>query len=61
MDYYLQGVAGQLELVARARPLAEVAAGTDDAALRERLERVGAIRAFEALSLIHLSEPTRPS
>lgn len=51
MDYYLQGVAGQLELVARARPLAEVAAGTDDAALRERLERVGAIRAFASREL----------
>lgn len=51
LDYYLQGIAGHLELVTRARPLAEVAAGTDDAALRERLERVRAIRTFASREL----------
>ena len=51
VEYYLQGVAGHFELVARARPLDEVVASSGDAGLRERLSRVGAIRAFASREL----------
>jgi predicted aminopeptidase len=51
IGYYWQSVSGQVDLVARARPLDEVAAGTDDAALREQLGRVRAIRAFASREL----------
>lgn len=44
--YYWQGAAGQLDVVARAKPLAEVIDATDDARLKERLERARAIRAY---------------
>ena len=50
-DYYWQGAAGQLDLVARAKPLAEVIDATDDARLKERLERARAIRAFASAEL----------
>jgi predicted aminopeptidase len=51
IEFYLQGVAGQAELLARARPIAEVVETTPDAALKARLERVQAIRAFATREL----------
>ena len=51
VDYYWQGVVGQLELQARARPVAEVAAETGDEVLRERLSRLQAIRAYASAGL----------
>lgn len=50
-DYYWQGATGQLDLVARAKPLAEAIDATDDARLKERLERARAIRAFASAGL----------
>jgi predicted aminopeptidase len=46
VDFYWQGVAGQLDLLARARPVPEVVDETPDPVLRERLLRAQAIRAF---------------
>ncbi len=51
IEYYWQGIVGQLELIAHARPVAEVVAGTDDQALREQLRRLQAIRAFASAEL----------
>lgn len=45
-EFYWQGAAGQLDLLARARPLDEVIDSTPDARLKDRLERARAIRAF---------------
>ena len=50
-DYYWQGAAGQLDVVARAKPLDEAIGATDDARLKERLERARAIRAFASAEL----------
>jgi len=50
-DYYWQGAAGQLDVVARAKPLDEVIGATDDARLKERLERARTIRAFASAEL----------
>jgi predicted aminopeptidase len=52
-DYYFQSASGQLDLIARAKPLGEVIGSTPDARLRDRLERARAIRAYasEALGL----------
>lgn len=45
-EYYWQGAAGQLDLIARARPVDEVIAATTDDRLKDRLERATAIRRF---------------
>ncbi len=50
-DYYWQGAAGQFDVVARAKPLEEAIGATDDARLKERLERARAIRAFASAEL----------
>jgi predicted aminopeptidase len=50
-DYYFQGASGQLDLIARAKPLNEVIGTTADARLKERLERARAIRAFASREL----------
>ena len=51
VEYYWQGAAGQVELLANARPIPEVVATTGDAALRDRLARAQAIRAFASREL----------
>ncbi len=45
-DYYWQGASGQLDILARAKPIDEVIAQGDDAALARRLARAQAIRAY---------------
>ena len=51
VEYYWQGMAGQFDLLSRAQPISEVAASTADPALRKRLERTQAIRAFASREL----------
>jgi predicted aminopeptidase len=51
IEFYWQGTIGQLDLLARARPIDEVVATTPDPALRERLERAQAIRAYASREL----------
>jgi predicted aminopeptidase len=51
LDYYWQGMTGQLDLITRAKPVTEVIAQTDDARLRERLERAREIRAYASREL----------
>ncbi|MFO1412574.1 MAG: aminopeptidase [Burkholderiales bacterium] len=50
-DYYWQGAAGQLDIMARAKPIPEVIGSSDDAALKARLARVQEIRAFASREL----------
>lgn len=50
VDYYWQGAAGQLDLLARSEPIPE-AIGRGDAALASRLEQVQAIRRFASRDL----------
>jgi predicted aminopeptidase len=49
--FYWQGIAGQYDLVARAKPIEDVAASTTDVALRDRLQRAQAIRVFASREL----------
>ena len=51
VEFYWQGFAGQLDLITRARPLAEVIAATPDARLRKQLESVEAIRSYASREL----------
>lgn len=51
VGFYVQGMFGQADLLARAKPILEVIATTPDVALRMRLERVQAIRAFASREL----------
>jgi predicted aminopeptidase len=51
LEFYRQGIAGQLDLYSRARPIAVVAETATDPALKERLARVQAIRAFASREL----------
>jgi predicted aminopeptidase len=51
VEYYWQGASGQVDLLAHARPIPEVVATTDDPALRDRLARAQAIRAFASREL----------
>ncbi|MFO1397114.1 MAG: aminopeptidase [Burkholderiales bacterium] len=50
-DYYWQGAAGQLEILSRAKPIADVIDSSDDAALRARLTRVQDIRHYASREL----------
>jgi predicted aminopeptidase len=50
-EFYLQGISGQLDLLARARPIAEVVASTSDPRLKARLEHAEAIRTFASREL----------
>ena len=50
-EYYWQGAAGQLDLLARAKPIDEVIAQGDDAALSGRLARAQAIRTYASREL----------
>lgn len=58
VEYYWQGAAGQVDLLARARPIPEVVATTSDPALKERLARAQAIRAYASREL---ALPDNPS
>ena len=51
IEFYWQGVAGQLDLIARAQPIPEVVTATRDPVLKLRLERVQEIRAFASREL----------
>ena len=51
IEYYWQGIAGQTDLLARAKPIPEVIATTADAALKGRLQRTQEIRAFASREL----------
>ena len=51
IEFYWQGIAGQTDLIARARPIADVIAATPDPALKARLARAQAIRAFASREL----------
>jgi predicted aminopeptidase len=50
-DYYWQSAAGQLDLLARAKPVGEVIASTGDPRLKDRLERARVIREFATSEL----------
>ncbi len=51
VEYYWQGIAGQTDLLARAKPIAEVIATTSDTTLKNRLARAQEIRAFASREL----------
>ena len=51
IEFYWQGVAGQADLLARAKPIDEVIAATPDPELKARLARAQAIRAFASREL----------
>jgi predicted aminopeptidase len=50
VDYYWQGAAGQIELLANSQPIPDVI-GKSDAALAERLKRIHEIREFASREL----------
>lgn len=50
-DYYWQGASGQMDILARAKPIDDVIAASDDAALAKRLARVQAIRIYASREL----------
>ena len=50
-DYYWQGASGQLDILARAKPIPDVIAESGDAALAQRLRRVQQIRAYASAEL----------
>ncbi len=43
IEFYWQGIAGQLDVLSRARPVSDVLAGTTDPALRTRLQKMQTI------------------
>lgn len=51
IEFYWQGFAGQVDLLARARPIPEVAESTSDPVLKAKLERAQEIRAFASREL----------
>jgi predicted aminopeptidase len=51
VDYYWQGTAGEFDILARAKPVDEVIAQGEDAALSIRLARAREIRAFASSEL----------
>jgi predicted aminopeptidase len=50
-EFYWQGLAGQVDLLARARPIAEVVQETPDATLKAKLTRVQEMRTFASREL----------
>jgi len=50
-EYYWQGISGQLDLLGRAQPIAEVVQATHDPVVKRKLERVLAIREFASREL----------
>jgi len=51
IEFYWQGIAGQAEILARAKPISEVIEATPDPALKARLARARAIREFATREL----------
>ncbi|MEO5700287.1 MAG: aminopeptidase [Casimicrobiaceae bacterium] len=51
IDFYWQGMTGQMNLIAGARPITEVLETTDDPQLKKRLLQVQGIRAFATREL----------
>ena len=51
IGFYWQGIAGQTDILARAKPIGDVIATTPDVALKGRLVRTQAIRAFASREL----------
>ena len=51
VEFYWQGLAGQVDLLARARPIPEVAQETPDPALKAKLARIQDMRAFASREL----------
>ena len=51
VEFYWQGLTGQVDILARAKPIPEVIETTPDPALKDRLERAQAIRAFASREL----------
>ena len=58
VEFYWQGLAGQADLLARARPIPEVTRDTPDPALKAKLARIQEMRAFASREL---SLPDNPS
>jgi len=50
-EYYWQGISGQLDLLGRAQPIAEVLDATRDPGVKRKLERVLAIREYASREL----------
>jgi predicted aminopeptidase len=50
-DYYWQGASGQIDILARAKPIDDVILASDDVTLTKRLARVQAIRAYASHEL----------
>ena len=50
-DYYWQGASGQLDILARSKPIHEVIGDSSDVTLNQRLTRVQEIRAFASRDL----------
>src|SRR4051794_5539664 len=51
IEYYWQGINGQLEIMRKATPIEQVIAGDGDKELRAKLERVVSIRDFASREL----------
>ena len=51
VELYWQGLTGQVDILARAKPIPEVIESTNDPALKDRLARAQAIRAFASREL----------
>ena len=51
IEYYWQGVAGEVDLLNRAQPISQVVESTPDPALKQKLERTLAIREFASREL----------
>ena len=51
IEFYWQGIAGQIDLLARRRPMAEVVETTPDPGLKARLTKAQSIRAFASREL----------
>ena len=51
IEFYWQGIAGQIDLLSRAKPVTDVLETTADPALRTRLQRMQAIREFASREL----------
>jgi predicted aminopeptidase len=58
VEFYWQGLAGQVDLLSRARPIPEVTRDTPDSALKAKLARIQDMRAFASREL---SLPDNPS
>jgi predicted aminopeptidase len=50
-DYYFQGASGQLDILAKSRPIAEVIVESPDDMLKQRLRRLQEIRAYASREL----------